>query len=140
MFHKRKIFVSFFIFLLCFLFISCFSVSQTTQTTIKSSYNTLFGKLTYDSTFLPSINSVIEISFSEYDKSGEFIREIFHQKIRNPKKFPLDFSVRYESEEIRTGYVYNLEAAFIDGEKQLNTFVRINSPLKAGEVVLNLKE
>lgn len=73
----------------------------------------LTGSINYGAGFyFPNSNDILDISLLKTDSTTGTIQEISHQRIRNIQKFPLQFSVRYDKNDINEGDSCSLLVTF----------------------------
>lgn len=67
--------------------------------------------------YLPTTSSVLEISLVRTFPAGNSY-EISHSRIKNIQKFPVQFTLRYDSAEIDSNCSYRIDASFTSENSQ----------------------
>lgn len=64
-------------------------------------YGVITGSIAYPGNYSYTDGSlVIDISLTQYDFVTGNTQEISHQRIRNPQRFPVNYTIRYDSKDI----------------------------------------
>lgn len=87
----------------------------------------LTGTINYGAGFyFPSSNDILDISLLKTNSTTGTIQEISHQRIRNIQRFPLQFSVRYDKNDINDGDSCSLLVSFsVDGSISAQGMVQL---------------
>lgn len=81
---------------------SRFSLDASVQSS--SSNMILTGSIGYGAGFyFPSSSDILDVSLLKTDATTGTVSEISHQRIRNIQRFPIQFTVRYNGEDVHEG-------------------------------------
>lgn len=80
-----------------------FSLVQTKTT--ESSTGLFKGSVNYGASgfYFPTTSDILDISLLKTDSTTGLVTEISHQRLRNFQKFPIQFTVRYDSADLKDG-------------------------------------
>ncbi len=110
--HSRGVLVA--LLLLCLAFLtSCSSNADldALAKAINSDVGLITGTISYPGTYLITEGTVvIDISLSQYDTATGQTIEISHQRIRNPQRFPVNYTIRFDKADILPYMRYSISA------------------------------
>lgn len=82
--------------------VSRFSLESSTQSS--RSNMILTGSVSYGAGFyFPSSSDILDVSLLKTDSTTGTVSEISHQRIRNIQRFPVQFTVRYDGDDVQEG-------------------------------------
>lgn len=71
------------------------------QRSVALDYGVITGSIAYPGSYSYTDGSlVIDISLTQHDFITGATQEISHQRIRNPQRFPVNFTIRYDAKDI----------------------------------------
>jgi uncharacterized lipoprotein YbaY len=92
---------------------SCSSVQENATHAADAAYDygVITGSITYPGTYsFSDAAMVVDIALIQHDFVTGATREISHQRIRNPQRFPVNFTIRYSLKDILPYLKYSIEA------------------------------
>lgn len=76
-----------------------FSLNRTQQT--QASIGTIAGTVNYGAGFyLPSTSDILDVAMLKTDGTTGLVTEVSHMRYRNFQRFPVQFSVRYDMDDV----------------------------------------
>jgi uncharacterized lipoprotein YbaY len=122
-----------------FLFISCATSYIDSRTTNYDIYQVISGTVLYPNNLYFPARVRLEISLSEYDDNDSSFKVIVSQSIRNPQRFPVNFILRYDRDDISRSKEYYLSVELFRENEQnpyLQTKLAHLGPLSGSEAVV----
>lgn len=95
------------------LLVSCSSSPdlEKQQRTLELGYGVITGSIAYPGSYSYTDGSVvIDISLEQHDILTGSVEEISHQRIRNPQRFPVNYTIRYDKADILPYMRYSVSA------------------------------
>ena len=98
------------------------------------------GSVNYGAGFyLPSEQSTMDISLVMLNNMGQEVLELSHQRIRNIQRFPFQFSIHFDENELQENMQYKIVIRFTnDGKTYLSAHSQSVSSYPPDNTVLTL--
>lgn len=130
----------------CIGIFSCASPSQTTSSSAQTnSFQVITGTIHYPNTIYFPSKIRIEITLSSLDNATMTEKTLAVQNIRNPQKFPVNFTLRYDEREIvssETHHIYveifqeNTDTPYLTSIRKYP--VNLFGPASSGSIQIDL--
>ena len=131
--------IIFFILVSSFLINSCSSTKAFNNTYSVSETGILVGSVTYENYFLPTRDDILDLSLLSIDSTTGEMSEISHQRIRNVNKFPVQFVLRYDKEDLSSADSCTLYVVFTSNSETLGrSFCSVNISEMDNKVEISL--
>ncbi len=108
--------------------------------TAESVISMIKGSINYGAGFyLPSEQSTMDISLVMLNNMGHEVLELSHQRIRNVQRFPFQFSIHFDENELQDNMQYKIIVRFTnDGKTYLSAQSHTVSSYPPDNTVLTL--